>query len=69
VSVRRADRKEFEDITFKSGKGVEDFSLRLSGIVSELHVLREDMTELKALHKYLSHYRNKLLWRRPIPHY
>jgi hypothetical protein len=37
----------------KSGKAVEDFSLHLSGIVSELQALREDMTELKALHKYI----------------
>ena len=52
-SRRQKLRKDFENITFKNGEGVEDFSLRLSGIVNELQSLGDDMTELRAVQKYL----------------
>ncbi|CAA0839530.1 Unknown protein [Striga hermonthica] len=46
-------RKDFESIAFKSGKGAEDFALRLSSIVSELQGLGNGITKLKAMQKYL----------------
>jgi hypothetical protein len=50
---RQKLRKEFENITFKSGEAVEDFALRLSSILSELQSLGDAMTELAAVQKFL----------------
>jgi hypothetical protein len=50
---RQKLQKEFENMAFKSSEGVEDFPLRLSTLVSELQALGDDMTELKAVQKYL----------------
>jgi hypothetical protein len=50
---RQKLRKEFENIAFKSSEGVEDFPLRLSTLVMTLQALGDDMTELKAVQKYL----------------
>jgi hypothetical protein len=38
-------RKEFNELRFKAGEGVEDFSLRLNMLANQLHVLGEDVSE------------------------
>jgi hypothetical protein len=50
---RQKLRKEFENIAFKGGEAVEDFTLRLSSILSELQSLGDATTELAAVQKFL----------------
>jgi hypothetical protein len=56
-SVREARcqklRKEFDAMAFKSGESVEDFSMRMSSLVSELQSLGDSTTELDAVQKTL----------------
>jgi hypothetical protein len=57
VGIREAHRqklhKDFENLSFKNGEGIEDFSLRISGILSELQSLGDNKTELDAVQKFL----------------
>jgi hypothetical protein len=50
---RQKLQKEFENLAFKNGEALEDFSLRVSSIVSELQLLGDDIDELKAVQKFL----------------
>ncbi|WVZ54781.1 hypothetical protein U9M48_005530 [Paspalum notatum var. saurae] len=47
-------RKEFNELKFKAGEGVEDFSLRLNTLANQLRVLGEDISE-KEVVKRLPH--------------
>ena len=44
---------EFENIRFKDGEKVEQFAMRLTGIVHDLEVLGDGVTEHKAVLKFL----------------
>lgn len=46
-------RKEFENLAFKNGEALEDFSLQVSSIISELQSLGGNIDELKAVQKFL----------------
>jgi hypothetical protein len=46
-------RTEFENIRFKDGEKVEQFAMRLTGIMHDLEVLGDGVTELKAVQKFL----------------
>jgi hypothetical protein len=46
-------RREFEELRFKSGKSIEDFSLRLTAIVNDLELLGDPVSEYKAVLKFL----------------
>ncbi|XP_051230150.1 uncharacterized protein [Lolium perenne] len=46
-------RTEFENIRFKDGEKVEQFAMRLTGIMHDLEVLEDGVTELKAVQKFL----------------
>lgn len=46
-------RTEFENIKFKEGEKVEQFAMRLTGIMHDLEVLGDDVTEHKAVLKFL----------------
>ena len=46
-------RREFEELRFKDGEFVEDFALRLSGLVSDLELYGDPVTEHKAVQKFL----------------
>ena len=46
-------RREFEDLRFKDGESVEDFTLRLTGIITDLELYGEPVTEDKAVQKFL----------------
>ncbi|XP_020191690.1 uncharacterized protein [Aegilops tauschii subsp. strangulata] len=46
-------RREFEDPRFKDGESVEDFGLRLVGLVSDLELYGDPVTEHKAVQKFL----------------
>jgi hypothetical protein len=50
---RQKLRKEFDGMAFKSGESVEDFSMRISSLVSELQSLGDSTTELDAIQKTL----------------
>jgi hypothetical protein len=55
--VREAHRqelcKDFDKLAFQSGETVEDFSLRVSSIVTELHSLGDTTSELDGVQKIL----------------
>lgn len=55
VKQSRAQKllQNFESMRFKSGESVEDFSLRLQGVVSNLRLLGEDVSEEKVVRKLL----------------
>ncbi|XP_073357731.1 uncharacterized protein [Aegilops tauschii subsp. strangulata] len=46
-------RREFEDLRFRDGESVEDFGLRLSGLVADLELYGDPVTEHKAVQKFL----------------
>ena len=46
-------RTEFENIRFKDGEKVEKFAMRLNGIMHDLEVLGDGVTEHKAVLKFL----------------
>jgi hypothetical protein len=46
-------RREFEDLRFKDGESIEDFALRLSGLVADLELYGDPVTEHKAMQKFL----------------
>jgi hypothetical protein len=46
-------RKEFDAMAFKSGESVEDFTMQMSSLVSELQSLGDSTTELDAIQKTL----------------
>jgi hypothetical protein len=50
---RQKLRKDFGNLEFNSGEGIEDFSLRISGVLSELQALGDTTTELDAVQKIL----------------
>jgi hypothetical protein len=50
---RQKLRKEFDAMAFKSGENVEDFTMRMSSLVSELQSLDDSTTELDAIQKTL----------------
>jgi hypothetical protein len=45
--------KEFESLEFKMGEAIEDFVLRLSGILTELQSLGDMVTEPAAVQKFI----------------
>lgn len=45
--------REFEEIRFRDGESIEDFSLRLTAIVNELQLLNDPVTEYRAVLKFL----------------
>jgi hypothetical protein len=52
--VRRQKlRKDYDGLAFKSGETVEDFSLRVSSLISELQTLGDMTTELDGVEKIL----------------
>jgi hypothetical protein len=53
VNAERLHR-EFGDISFKLGESVEDFSLRLNSVASELRVLGDDISDKEVI-KWLLH--------------
>lgn len=46
-------RGEFEQLVFKDGELVKEFSLRLIGIVNDLQILDDPVSEYKAVIKFL----------------
>jgi hypothetical protein len=46
---RQRLRREYENLTFKSGEVVEDFTLRISSFLTELQGLGDTTTELDAV--------------------
>jgi hypothetical protein len=46
-------RREFGDITFKADETVEDFSLCLNTVASQLHVLGDDISDKELIKKML----------------
>lgn len=46
-------RKEYENLAFKGGESIEDFTLRLSALVTDLQQAGDDITEEKAVKKLL----------------
>jgi hypothetical protein len=62
-------RREFGDITFKAGETIEDFSLCLIIVASQLHVLDDDISD-KELVKKMLHVvlRSSSRWRSPWRH-
>jgi hypothetical protein len=46
-------RREFGDISFKPGESVEDFSLRLNSVASELRVLGDDISDKEVIKRLL----------------
>ena len=46
-------RREFENVAFKDNESIEDFSLRLAGILTELQSLGDTVTELPDIQKFL----------------
>jgi hypothetical protein len=46
-------RSEFDNIRFKDGEKVEQFTMRLTGIMHDLEVLGDGVTEHKAMLKFL----------------
>jgi hypothetical protein len=46
-------RQEFRDLAFKPGESVEDFSLRLSTVVSQLRVLGDNIANRDVIKKLL----------------
>jgi hypothetical protein len=44
--------RDFEGISFRDGEIFDDFSLRLSGIITNLLVLVDNLEESKVLHKF-----------------
>jgi hypothetical protein len=46
---RQKLRKEFDAMAFKSGESVDDFSMRMSSLVSELQSLGDSTTDLDAI--------------------
>ncbi|WVZ66256.1 hypothetical protein U9M48_015503 [Paspalum notatum var. saurae] len=46
-------RKEFNELKFKAGEGVEDFSLRLNTLANQLRVLGEDISEKEVVKRLL----------------
>ncbi|KAG8095916.1 hypothetical protein GUJ93_ZPchr0013g34734 [Zizania palustris] len=46
-------RRDFNDIVFKAGETVEDFSLRLNTVASQLRVLGDDISEKEVIKKML----------------
>ena len=50
---RQKLRRDFENLAFKGNEAIEDFSLRLARIVTELQSLGDGVTELAAVQKFL----------------
>jgi hypothetical protein len=50
---RQRLRKEFDQLAFKAGENVEDFSLRVSSIVTELQSLGDTTSKLDGIQKIL----------------
>jgi hypothetical protein len=50
---RQKLRKDFDVMAFRSGENVEDFSLRVSSIITELQALGDTTTELDGVSKIL----------------
>ena len=46
-------RRDFENLSFKEGETMEDFALRLTGLISDLQELGDDIDEIKAVRKFL----------------
>ena len=46
-------RKEFEAIKFKDGELVDDFAMRLTGLVNNLAILGDEIGEEKVVEKFL----------------
>ena len=46
-------RREFEELCFRAGESIEDFSIRLTSIVSDLELLGDPISEYKAVLKFL----------------
>ena len=50
---RQKLRRDFENLAFKDNEAIEDFSLRLAGIITELQSLGDTVTELAGVQKFL----------------
>lgn len=46
-------RHEFEELRFKDSESIENFALRLTGIVNDLELYGDPVTEHKAVQKFL----------------
>jgi hypothetical protein len=46
-------RREWEELRFKAGESIEDFTIRLTAIVNDLELLGDPVDEYKAVLKYL----------------
>ncbi|WVZ51167.1 hypothetical protein U9M48_002333 [Paspalum notatum var. saurae] len=46
-------RRQYEELAFRDGEGIEDFALRLTGIVSQLATLGDPEAPAKVVEKYL----------------
>ncbi|KAK1626133.1 hypothetical protein QYE76_000448 [Lolium multiflorum] len=46
-------RREWEELRFKSGESIEDFSIRLTSIVNDLELLGDPVDEYRAVLKFL----------------
>jgi hypothetical protein len=62
VKEANAERlqQEFAKIMFKPGEGVEDFSLHISTLANELHILSDDITDEEVVKKMLHYVSEKL---------
>ena len=46
-------RKEYESLAFRDGEAVEDFALRLTGMVNQLEILGDPEPATKVVARYL----------------
>lgn len=55
--VRRAQahtlRWEFDGMAFKDGESIDDFAVRISGVVQQLRTLGDDFTDVEVVRKFL----------------
>ena len=52
-SKAQTRRREFEELKFKDGELIEEFTLRLTGIVNDLQLLNDPTTKHKEVLKFL----------------
>lgn len=44
-------RRDFNNIAFKDGKSVDDFYIRITGLVNNLRLLNDTINEIKVMQK------------------
>lgn len=46
-------RKEFDNLAFHDGESIDDFAMRLTGLVNNLHILGDKLEEEKVVQKFM----------------